>query len=133
MTDATPAEPADDAVPMGGDTGTVTFTPTGGLAVTLPIEYVDGWGGTTEPCLTIQGLTDLLDAWRTVDPAHRNYGWPSTDSDDDDAIIAFNSDAAGELILDYWPVANTRDLFGLDRLPSLLPGAHYTLTETREP
>jgi hypothetical protein len=127
MTDTTPAY---ESVPEDGDTGTVTFTPTGGSALTLRIQYVDGWGGCVEPCLTVEGVNDLLGAWRAVDPAHRNYGWPITERDDDDAMIAFNADATGELILDSWPVANDRDLFSLSQLPALLPGAHYTLSET---
>ena len=67
----------------------------------------------------------ILDVWQRVNAAHRQFLWPSTERDDDDAIIAYLWE--GHIVLDGWKIATETDRHSLDDLPALLPQTHFTL------
>jgi hypothetical protein len=113
--------------PTEGEARDLIFTATGGEHVTITATYQRTWNDEIEPCIGVDEVCAILDAWTETDQHHRHSLWPSTERSDDDVFIAYLRH--GRLTLDRWGVATESDTFSLAVLPGLLPSDHYTLAE----
>ena len=116
-----------NATPAKGDQRGFTFTPAGGEPVTFTATYQETWRGGIDPCIGVDEVCAILDAWTRADQDRRRSLWPTTERSDDDVFIAYLQH--GRVVLDSWAVATDSDTYSLESLPGLLPGDHYTLTE----
>lgn len=122
MTEHTHATPAAD------EQRDFIFAPAGGESVTVTATYQKTWRGDLDPCIGVDQVCAILDAWTLADQGRRRSLWPTTERSDDDVFIAYTRN--GQITLGSWSVATDRDTYSLEALPGLLACDHYTLTET---
>lgn len=116
--------------PIEGDQADFIFVDTDGRSVVVTATYESTWNGHLEPCVGVDEVCALLDAWTDVDPEHRQNLFPTTERNDDDVFIAYVRN--GRVVLSSWAVASDRDHFSLAALPENLPTDQYTLIEEPE-
>lgn len=116
--------------PVEGDQRDFIFVDTDGRSVVVTATYESTWNGDLEPCVSVDEVYAILDAWTDVDPEHRQYLFPTTERSDDDVFIAYVRN--GRAVLDSWPVASDRDHYSLATLPEKLPSDQYTLIEPEQ-
>ena len=115
------------ATPAADEQRDFIFAPAGGESVTVTATYQKTWRGDLDPCIGVDDVCAILDAWTLADQGRRRSLSPTTERSDDDVFIAYTRN--GQITLGSWSVATDRDTYSLEALPGLLPRDHYRLTE----